>query len=64
MVHPVRTPFLRLAEARGAVAVDGVGMLVHQAALAFTRWTGTTAPLSVMQRAARTELSSTQRGHD
>ena len=28
------------ARARGAVAVNGVGMLVHQAAHAFTRWTG------------------------
>jgi len=58
VVHPVETPLLRLATVQGAVAVDGVGMLVHQAALAFTRWTATEAPLSVMQRAARAQLSS------
>ena len=53
VVHPVETPLLRLAAARGARPVDGLGMLVHQAALAFTRWTGIDAPLSVMDAAAR-----------
>ena len=40
--HPVDTPLLRAAHERGARAIDGVGMLVHQAALAFTLWTGST----------------------
>jgi shikimate dehydrogenase len=57
VVHPVETPLLRLAAARGARRVDGLGMLVHQAALAFTRWTGVDAPLSVMQAAARSPRS-------
>ena len=42
---PSRHPLLAAARARGAVAVNGVGMLVHQAAHAFARWTGEAPPL-------------------
>lgn len=49
---PRRTPLLIAAEANGAEIADGVGMLVHQAALAFQRWTGKDAPLAVMTKAA------------
>lgn len=58
--EPVRTPWLDAAERRGASALDGVGMLVHQAALAFERWTGAPAPLGVMHQAARRALWSRQ----
>jgi shikimate dehydrogenase len=54
--HPLRTPLLVAAESAGASPVDGLGMLVHQAALAFEMWTGITAPLSVMAAAARISL--------
>ena len=37
---PRRTPLLAAATARGARTLDGVPMLVHQAALAFELWTG------------------------
>lgn len=50
--QPRVTPLLAAAAERGAVAVNGVGMLVHQAALAFERWTGETAPLDAMLNAA------------
>jgi shikimate dehydrogenase len=49
--QPRRTALLELAAARGAATVDGVGMLVHQGAIAFERWTGTTAPVAVMRAA-------------
>ncbi len=49
--QPRRTPLLVAAEARGAGVADGVGMLVHQAALAFERWTGVAAPLETMAAA-------------
>ena len=49
--HPRRTPLLELAAARGAATVEGVGMLVHQGAIAFERWTATAAPVSVMRDA-------------
>jgi shikimate dehydrogenase len=47
------TPFLREAEARGAAAVDGLGMLIGQAAAAFERWTGTAPDARAMARVAR-----------
>lgn len=37
---PLRTPFLDEAQARGCVTVDGLGMLLHQAAPGFERWFG------------------------
>jgi shikimate dehydrogenase len=56
VVHPLETPLLRLARSVGATAVDGAGMLVHQAALAFERWTGTYAPIDIMRGAVRQGL--------
>ena len=37
---PLRTQFLIEAEAAGATIVDGLGMLLHQAAPGFERWFG------------------------
>ena len=37
---PLRTPFLRAAETAGCHAVDGLGMLLHQAVPGFERWFG------------------------
>jgi shikimate dehydrogenase len=53
VVHPVETPLLRAASTCGATPVDGVGMLVHQAAIAFELWTGAAPPIATMQAAAR-----------
>jgi shikimate dehydrogenase len=50
--HPMETPFLAAARARGIHAVNGLGMLVHQAALAFESWTGLDAPVATMRAAA------------
>ena len=50
--HPMETPFLAAARARGIHAVNGLGMLVHQAALAFESWTGLDAPIVAMREAA------------
>jgi shikimate dehydrogenase len=52
--HPMETPFLAACRARGIPCTNGLGMLVHQAALAFEQWTGVDAPVAVM-RAAATE---------
>jgi shikimate dehydrogenase len=38
--RPLETPLLRAARARGLVAVDGLGMLIHQAAPAFEDFYG------------------------
>lgn len=51
------TSFLAAARAGGAAAFDGLGMLVAQAALAFTRWTGLDAPLEAMRAAAAHALA-------
>ncbi len=40
----------------GGGAIGGLGMLVRQAAAAFTLWTGVNPPLEVMFDAARAEL--------
>ncbi len=49
--RPRRTPVLRAAEAAGLRTLDGIGMLVHQGALAWSRWTGLAPPVDVMRRA-------------
>ncbi|MFM7443769.1 MAG: shikimate dehydrogenase family protein, partial [Tabrizicola sp.] len=38
---PLKTQFLIEAEERGGIIVDGLGMLLHQAAPGFERWFGT-----------------------
>jgi shikimate dehydrogenase len=54
--HPLTTPLLAAAAAAGARPVDGLGMLVHQAAIAFEAWTGVVAPVDVMRQAALAAL--------
>lgn len=49
--HPAVTPLLAAAVARGARTVGGIGMLLHQAALAFELHTGHAAPLDAMRAA-------------
>jgi shikimate dehydrogenase len=39
---PLETALLRDARARGLVAVEGLGMLLHQAVAGFTAWFGVT----------------------
>jgi shikimate dehydrogenase len=46
--HPPRTPWLQAVAERGAATMNGLGMLVHQAALALEHWTGRSAPLAAM----------------
>lgn len=48
---PPETPFLAAARRAGARASDGLGMLLHQAALSFELWTGRPAPLGAMASA-------------
>jgi shikimate dehydrogenase len=46
--NPLETALLAGARAAGAEAVTGLGMLVHQAALALERWTGLGVPVEAM----------------
>jgi shikimate dehydrogenase len=51
--HPPLTPWLRAARDRGATVSNGLGMLVHQAALQLTSWTGCDPPVDAMWRAVK-----------
>lgn len=51
--RPVQTHLLQTAHQLGLRTVDGLGMLVHQGALAFEHWTGQPAPIEVMEQAIR-----------
>ncbi|MBI3326832.1 MAG: shikimate dehydrogenase [Nitrospinae bacterium] len=55
--HPQDTPLLRAAQRRGARAVDGLGMLIHQGAEAFEIWTGRSFPLSLIRAKLREALA-------
>ena len=48
---PVRTPLLAAAAGAGALAANGLSMLLHQGALSFEIWFGRKAPLDVMSAA-------------
>jgi len=48
---PLKTSVLARAEERGLTIVDGLGMLLHQGAIAFEMWTGFEPPLDVMRTA-------------
>ena len=48
---PLKTSVLARAEERGLSIVDGLGMLLHQGAIAFEMWTGFEPPLDVMRSA-------------
>lgn len=54
---PGGTPWTRHARFRGVPSRDGLGMLIHQAALSVRRWVGLSPPLDVMRRAAAETLA-------
>ena len=49
--EPPETRLLARCEALKARCLNGMGMLLHQGAAAFTLWTGAEAPLDVMRQA-------------
>jgi shikimate dehydrogenase len=49
------TAFLRGARAAGLIAIDGLGMLIHQGARSFALWTGIEPPVATMRRAVEAE---------
>lgn len=56
--HPLETEWLLAARTAGARVANGVPMLVGQAAVAFERWTGQSAPVESMLGAVHSELAS------
>jgi shikimate dehydrogenase len=59
---PPLTPLLQAARTRGATAVNGIGMLIHQAGHAFRLWTAEPPPLEAMSAAAVAELAARRGG--
>lgn len=55
--HPLDTALLRAAAAAGARTFDGLGMLIHQAALQQRLWTGADPDVHAMRAAAVGELA-------
>lgn len=49
--------FLKEAERRGAKTINGLGMLVNQAAVNFKLWTGADAPIDLMNKTLRHEFN-------
>jgi shikimate dehydrogenase len=58
--HPARTPLMAAAEAAGARTSNGLSMLVHQAAVAFTHWTQRPAPVAAMVAGATEAIARTR----
>jgi len=55
--NPAVTPLMEAAQGRGARVAGGLGMLVHQGALAFELWTGRQPSVDVMRAAAERALA-------
>ncbi len=49
--NPRETKLVRDARAKGLYATTGLGMLIEQAALGFTLWTGRTLPIEIFRNA-------------
>jgi shikimate dehydrogenase len=59
--NPLETAFLARARVAGAATIDGLGMLVHQGAYAFEKWTGHPSPIDVMRQACLSKLKSSDK---
>jgi shikimate dehydrogenase len=57
IVYSRETTLLKEAAKAGALALDGVMMLVYQGAIALEIWTGRKAPIDIMEQAVRASLS-------
>ena len=56
--RPLETKLLKDARAADLTGIDGLGMLVHQGALALKAWTGRDAPVEIMRKAALVQIKT------
>ncbi len=54
--NPLETKLAKIAKEAGAKVVSGVEMLIYQGAASFEIWTGKSAPIQVMRKAALEKL--------
>jgi shikimate dehydrogenase len=54
--NPPETPLLKAAKEKKCKVINGLGMLVHQGAVAFEIWTGEKAPVEKMRKVLEEEL--------
>ena len=53
---PLETPLLRVAREKGCQTIGGIGMLVHQGAIAFEKWIGIVPNVETMRIALKQAL--------
>ena len=58
---PLETPFLAQAKQQGCQTMNGLGMLVQQAAGSFNRWTGQKMPIDNVKEAIKQQLEHTKK---
>ena len=58
LIYHRETALLNEARRRGLKRIGGIGMLLHQGALSFERWTGKKAPLREMRKVLLDSLAS------
>jgi len=58
---PIETKLAKDAKAAGAKVVSGLEMLIYQGAASFEMWTGCSAPVEVMRKAALKQLKKAQK---
>ena len=56
--NPPKTKLMRIAESKGAITLDGVNMLVYQAAGAFKLWTGEELPIDKLHKSLQLYINS------
>jgi shikimate dehydrogenase len=56
--NPLKTKLIQIAEKKGALTLDGLNMLVHQAAGAFKLWTGEELPVDKVHKSLQLYINS------
>ena len=56
--NPLKTKLLQIAEKKGAIILDGLNMLVYQAAGAFKLWTGEELPIDKLHKSLQLYINS------